>query len=90
MKLPPALFTAGTMDCLCDDSVMMSAKWMMSGAEAILKVYPGEDDELLKHALNCVDVLAGAPHGFVLFPRDGTEETEKSLSDIKVFLTDRL
>lgn len=41
MKLPPALFTCGTLDCLLDDSVLMSAKWTMSGAESILKVYPG-------------------------------------------------
>lgn len=41
-KLPPALFTCGTLDCLLDDSVLMSAKWMASGAEAVLKVYPGE------------------------------------------------
>nr|POE78478.1 ab hydrolase superfamily protein b1a11.02 [Quercus suber] len=41
MKLPPALFTCGTMDALLDDSVMMSAKWSMSGAESVLKVYPG-------------------------------------------------
>jgi len=42
MKLPSALFTIGTLDCLLDDSVLMSAKWRMSGAESILKVYPGE------------------------------------------------
>lgn len=42
MKLPPALFVCGTLDCLLDDSVLMSAKWRMSGAESILKVYPGE------------------------------------------------
>lgn len=41
MKLPPALFTCGTLDCLMDDSVFMSAKWAMSGAESILKIYPG-------------------------------------------------
>lgn len=40
-KLPPALFTVGTEDCLLDDTVLMSAKWMMSGAEAVVKVYPG-------------------------------------------------
>ena len=40
-KLPPALFTVGTEDPLLDDSVLMSAKWAMSGAESILKVYPG-------------------------------------------------
>ena len=42
MELPSALFTIGTLDCLMDDSVLMSAKWTMSGAESILKVYPGE------------------------------------------------
>ncbi|CAJ2501905.1 Uu.00g047580.m01.CDS01 [Anthostomella pinea] len=41
MKLPSALFTVGTLDCLMDDSVFMSAKWSMAGAESILKVYPG-------------------------------------------------
>ncbi|CAK4030980.1 hypothetical protein DOTSEDRAFT_80769 [Lecanosticta acicola] len=40
-KLPPALFSCGTLDPLLDDSVMMSAKWSMSGAESILKVYAG-------------------------------------------------
>lgn len=41
MKLPPALFTCGTLDPLLDDSLFMSAKWMASGAEAIMKIYPG-------------------------------------------------
>ena len=42
LKCPPALFTCGTLDPLLDDTVMMSTKWMMSGAESILKIYPGE------------------------------------------------
>lgn len=41
LKLPPALFSCGTLDALMDDSVMMCAKWQMSGAEGILKIYPG-------------------------------------------------
>ncbi|SMR60127.1 unnamed protein product [Zymoseptoria tritici ST99CH_3D1] len=41
MNLPPALFLCGTADPLLDDSVFMSAKWAMSGAESILKIYPG-------------------------------------------------
>ncbi|KAF2841410.1 esterase/lipase/thioesterase [Patellaria atrata CBS 101060] len=40
-KLPPALFTVGTEDCLLDDTVMMVLKWQMSGAEGVCKVYPG-------------------------------------------------
>lgn len=42
LRLPPALFAVGTLDPLLDDSVLLSTKWMMSGAEAILKIYPGE------------------------------------------------
>lgn len=40
-KLPPALFTCGTEDCLLDDTVMMSAKWRMAGAQARVKIVPG-------------------------------------------------
>lgn len=32
----------------------------------------------------------GAPHGFVFFPVGGTEETQKALDDIKVFIDGRL
>ena len=41
MKLPPALFNCGTEDCLLDDSVMMAAKWQLTGTETILKLFPG-------------------------------------------------
>lgn len=41
VQLPSALFTCGTSDLLLDDSVIMSTKWAMSGAESILKIYPG-------------------------------------------------
>lgn len=40
-QLPPALFTCGTEDCLLDDTMMMSVKWQMAGAEAIVKIFPG-------------------------------------------------
>ncbi|ROW01899.1 hypothetical protein VMCG_05554 [Cytospora schulzeri] len=39
--LPPALFNCGTADLLLDDSLMMSTKWMASGSEAVVKLYPG-------------------------------------------------
>ena len=48
MKCPPALFTVGTLDLLMDDSIMMSTKWSMSGAESVLKVYPGKLSENVK------------------------------------------
>ena len=40
-RLPPALFTCGTNDCLLDDTVFMSSKWMMAGAETVVKIVPG-------------------------------------------------
>ncbi len=41
VALPPAFFTCGTEDCLLDDSVFMSVKWMMAGGEAVIRIYPG-------------------------------------------------
>lgn len=41
LNLPPALFTCGTQDMLLDDTLFMSVKWLMSNAEAIVKIYPG-------------------------------------------------
>jgi len=40
-RLPPALFTCGTEDCLLDDTMFMSTKWLMAGAEAVVKIIPG-------------------------------------------------
>ncbi|KAK0666409.1 Alpha/Beta hydrolase protein [Cercophora samala] len=40
-KLPPALFLCGTEDPLLDDTLLMSTKWMITGSEAIVKIYPG-------------------------------------------------
>ncbi|KAK4185182.1 acetyl esterase [Podospora australis] len=39
-KLPPALFLCGTKDPLLDDTLLMSTKWMATGSEAIVKIYP--------------------------------------------------
>lgn len=39
--LPPTLITCGTADPLLDDSLLMSIKWMASGSEAVMKLYPG-------------------------------------------------
>ncbi|APA10140.1 hypothetical protein SS1G_07463 [Sclerotinia sclerotiorum 1980 UF-70] len=40
-RLPSALFTCGTEDPLLDDSVTMATKWMMTGGEAVIKIYTG-------------------------------------------------
>lgn len=41
LKLPSAWFGCGTEDCLLDDTMFMSTKWLMAGGEAIVKIYPG-------------------------------------------------
>ena len=40
-RLPPALFTCGTADVLLDDTVLMSAKYQMAGAETEVLICPG-------------------------------------------------
>jgi acetyl esterase len=40
-KMPPAIFTIGTLDPLLDDSLFMYARWIAAGNEAELAVYPG-------------------------------------------------
>ncbi|KAI0425675.1 acetyl esterase [Xylaria sp. FL1042] len=40
-KLPPALFLCGTDDPLLDDTLLMSVKWLASGSEAVVKIFPG-------------------------------------------------
>ncbi|KAK3673647.1 hypothetical protein LTR78_006552 [Recurvomyces mirabilis] len=74
MKLPSALFVVGTLDCLLDDSVFMSAKWRMSGAESLLKVFPGAPHGFVFF-----------PPG-----EGGTPETQKSLDDITMYINERV
>lgn len=38
--MPPALFTAGALDPLLDDSLFMAARWGAAGAGAALRVWP--------------------------------------------------
>jgi len=67
-KLPLALFTCGTEDPLLDDSVMMGAKWMAAGGEAVVRIF------------------TGAPHGFILFPKEQCEAAGEGMDVIKAFI----
>ncbi|KAI0487278.1 acetyl esterase [Xylaria cf. heliscus] len=40
-RLPPALFLCGTNDPLLDDTLLMGVKWLASGSEAVIKIFPG-------------------------------------------------
>lgn len=40
-KLPPALFTVGSMDALLEDSVNMCTRWCMAGGQGVLKILEG-------------------------------------------------
>lgn len=66
----------------------MSAKWAMSGAESILKVYPGELLECMAVIVRLPNNGTGGPHGFVFFPKGSTKSTDDGLEDIKQFLND--
>jgi acetyl esterase len=53
-KMPPAIFTVGTIDPLLDDTLFMYSRWIAAGNEAELAVYPGAP-----HAFNTF----GLPQG---------------------------
>jgi len=76
-KLPPALFTCGTVDPLRDDSINMAVKWLSagspSGAEGVvLKLYPG------------------AAHGFLAFPVENYEPAGWAWKDIDAWMKARV
>jgi len=59
-KLPPALFLCGTNDPLLDDTLLMSVKWMATGSEAVVKIFPGAphvfnagETEIAKESFKC-------------------------------------
>jgi acetyl esterase/lipase len=72
-RLPPALFTCGTEDCLLDDTMFMSTKWLMAGAEASVKILPG------------------APHGYIMYPRElGGSRSAEGLDLVNAYVRSKL
>ena len=55
-KMPPAIFTIGSIDPLLDDSLFLYARWIAAGNEAELAVYPGAP-----HAFNNSPMPLSAP-----------------------------
>lgn len=71
----------------------MSAKWAMSGAESISKVwgtYTMRSKSLILVSDYLLQIYPGAPHGFSFFPVGGTETTEQGLNDIAMFMNERI
>ena len=89
LKLPPALFTCGTEDCLLDDTLMMGLKWQMAGAEAIVRLYPGAPRESLFQQCSLGTANVFHIDGFVLFAPERVLAAKECLEDIKTFLNDK-
>ena len=89
LKLPPALFTCGTEDCLLDDTLMMGLKWQMAGAEAIVRLYPGAPRKSLFHNHSLDVAYTCCVDGFVLFSPERLVAAKECLEDIITFLNEK-
>jgi len=69
-RLPSALFTCGTADCLLEDSVMMGVRWMMAGGEAIVKMYEGGPHGFLGFSSQVLAEAGQALEDTIMFIRE--------------------
>jgi acetyl esterase/lipase len=59
-RLPPALFLCGTDDLLLEDTVLMSARWQIAGAQAVVRFFAGAPHGITESAPEAADCNAGA------------------------------
>jgi acetyl esterase/lipase len=55
-KMPPVIFSVGTLDPLLDDSLFLYSRWIAAGNEAELAIYPGAP-----HAFNLFPMPLAGP-----------------------------
>lgn len=71
-KLPPALFICGTRDCLIDDTLFMSVRWLAAGGEAKVEIVPGVEHGFINFPRNVAG--CGAEQGMAVVDKFITEK----------------
>jgi acetyl esterase len=63
--LPPAMFVAGALDPLCDDSLFMAARWRAAGNRATVEVWPTGAHTFMNMGTPLAEVALARTSGWV-------------------------